>query len=362
MKKLSLVVYGILLAFTIYPHFGFAQSGNGEVARSVPDLRMTMADDIWARTLSGSHYSELWNYQIYLDNGMSLYITFSATNFGKLKSPVTGIRVSVYGLDGNVYHLNREYPIDDLNQDRINYKFDLNPRQNNIWFKGKLPDFHEIYINTAKGGNRFKINLQFSDVVRGYKVGDGVFSYNGTDVGMVTHIPYARVTGYVGINENVKDVKGVASMDHSWQHENAVKLFSGGYRFIHHRDKNNWDIVTLMEPKDGKGAAIGYRLISESGRVRVERIAKSIHEKIHPDKKVKAPSLLVAHTHQGQLIRLSTSGTPDVSSVIADQGWLARQVIRGIVGGEIKDYRGAATMTLPNGTVKKGYFTYFAVE
>ncbi len=293
---------------------------------------------------------------------MSLHITFSATNFGKLKSPVTGIRVSMYGLDDKVYHLNREYPIADLKQDRTNYKFDLNPRQNNIWFKGKLPDFHEIYINTAKGGNRFKINLQFSDMVRGYKVGDGVFSYDGTDVGMVTHIPYARVSGYVGINDNVKDVKGVASMDHSWQHENAVKLFSGGYRFIHHRDKNNWDIVTLMEPKDGKGAAIGYRLISESGRVRVERIDKSIHEKIHPDKKVKAPSLLAAHTNQGQIIRLSTSGTPDVSSLIADQGWLARQVIRGIVGGEIKDYRGAATMTLPNGTVKKGHFTYFAVE
>jgi hypothetical protein len=77
---------------------------------------------------------------------------------------------------------------------------------------------------------------------------------------------------------------------------------------------------------------------------------------------VKAPSLLAAHTHQGQIIRMSTTETPDVSSIISDQGWLARQIIRGIIGGEIKDYRGAADMTLPNGTVKKGHYTYFAVE
>jgi len=362
MKKLSQIFIALTLVWGLAPTCLLSQPGNGGELRSVPELRTTQADDIWARTLSGSHYSELWTYQIYLDNGMSLHITFSATNFGKLKSPVTGIRVSMYGLDGKAYHLNREYPIADLKQDRINYKFDLNPRQNNIWFRGKLPDFHEIYINTAKSDERFKINLTFSEIESGYALGNGVMVVDGSEVGMVTHIPFAKVKGYAGINNNVKDVTGVAYMDHTWQHQNAVKNFSGGYRFVHQRDKNNWDIVSFMEPKDGNGVATGYRLLSESGKVSVQRIDKSIHEKVHPDRKVKAPSLLAAHTSQGQIIRLSTSGTPDVSSVIADQGWLARQVIRGIVGGEIKDYRGAATMTLPNGTVKKGHFTYFAVE
>lgn len=338
-----------------------AQSANGG-GRTIPELRMTDADDIWARTLSGSQYSELWNYQIYLDNGMSLHITFSATNFGKLKSPVTGIRVSMYGLDGNVYHLNREYPIDGLVQDRISYKFNLNPRQDNIWFEGKLPNTHEIYINTAKSGNRFQINLNFSEITRGYALGNGVMVLDGSDVGMVTHIPFARVTGYAGINDNVKNVTGVAFMDHTWQNQNAVKNFSGGYRFVHQRDKSNWDIVSFMEPKDGKGKATGYRLLSESGRVSIQHINKSIHEKRHSDRRINAPTLLAAHTSQGNILKLSISGTPDVSSVIGDQGWLARQVIRSIVGGEIKDYRGDATLTLPDGTVKKGHFTYFAVE
>lgn len=338
-----------------------AQPANGG-GRTIPELRMTDADDIWARTLSGSQYSELWNYQIYLDNGMSLHITFSATNFGKLKSPVTGIRVSMYGLDGNVYHLNREYPIDDLVQDRISYKFNLNPRQHNIWFEGELPNTHEIYINTAKSGNRFQINLNFSEITRGYALGNGVMVLDGSDVGMVTHIPFARVTGYAGINDNVKNVTGVAFMDHTWQNQNAVKNFSGGYRFVHQRDKSNWDIVSFMEPKDGKGKATGYRLLSESGRVSIQHINKSIHEKRHSDRRINAPTLLAAHTSQGNILKLSISGTPDVSSVIGDQGWLARQVIRSIVGGEIKDYRGDATLTLPDGTVKKGHFTYFAVE
>lgn len=360
MNKLLYVLLVTMLIASMANAPSAAQSSNGS-SQPAPELRPTQADDIWARTLSGSQYSELWNYQVYLENGMALYITFSATNFGKLKSAVTGIRVSMYGLDGKVYHLNREYPIDDLRQDRTEYKFDLNPRQNNIWFKGKLPDFHEIYINTEKGGHRFKINLQFSDIVRGYKLGDGIFELQGSEVGMVTHIPYARVTGYAGINNDVKDVKGVASMDHTWQNQNAMKHFTGGYRFVHHRDRGNWDIVTFMEPKGGNGSATGYRILSESGRVSVQRVDRSIHEKHHSDKKVKAPALIEAHTNSG-VLKLATSETPDVSSLIADQGWLARQVIRGIVGGEIKNYRGEATLTLPNGTVKKGHFAYFAVE
>ncbi len=359
MKKLSYVFMVWVLAFVANIP-SVAQPANGR-PQPAPELRPTQSNDIWAQTLTGSQYSELWNYQVYLDNGMSLHITFSATNFGKLKSAVTGIRVSMYGLDNKVYHLNREYPASDFRQDKNEYKFDLNPRQNNIWFKGKLPDFHEIYINTEKGGHRFKINLQFSDIVRGYTLGDGIFELEGSEVGMVTHIPYARVTGYAGVNDNVKDVKGVASMDHTWQNQNAVKHFTGGYKFVHQRDRNNWDIVTFMEPKGGNGKATGYRLMSESGRVSVQRIDRSIHEKHHSEKKVKAPALLAAHTNEG-ILKLGTTETPDVSSVIADQGWLARQVIRGIIGGEIKDYRGAATLTLPNGTVKKGHFTYFAVE
>jgi hypothetical protein len=361
MKKLPLFFIALTLVCGISSTHVAAQTANGG-GLPAPELRTTNANDIWARTLTGSQYSELWNYQVYLDNGMSLHITFSATNFGKLKSAVTGIRVSMYGLDDKVYHLNREYPIGDLVQDRTNYKFDLNPRQNNIWFRGKLPDSHEIYINTEKGGHRFKINLNFSEMVRGYAIGDGVMSVDGSEVGMVTHIPFAKVKGYAGINNNVKDVSGVAFMDHTWQHQNAVKNFSGGYRFVHQRDKNNWDIVSFMEPKDGNGKATGYRLISESGKVSIQRIEKSIHEKRHADKRIHAPALLAAHTNRGDILRLSTSGTPDVSSVIGDQGWLARQVIRSIVGGEIKDYRGDATLTLPNGTVKKGHFTYFAIE
>jgi len=361
MKKLSYIFIAMTLVCGIFSTYVLAQSTNGG-DRTVPKLQMTDADDIWARTLSGSQYSELWNYQIYLDNGMALHITFTATNFGKLKSAVTGIRVSMYGLDDKEYHLNREYPIGDLNQDRINYKFDLNPRQNNIWFKGKLPDNHEIYINTAKSGDRFKINIKFSDMVRGYSLGNGIMASNGSEIGMVTHIPFAKVTGYAGINDNVKEVTGVAYMDHTWQHENTVKSFKGGYRFVHQRNSDNWDVVYLMEPKDGRGAAIGYRLLSESGRVSVQRIEKSIHEEIHPNKKVKAPSLLAAHTSQGVILKMRTTDTPSVTSIISDQGWLARQIIRGIIGGEIKDYRGAADMTLPNGTIKKGHFTYFAIE
>ena len=71
------------------------------------ELRMTptSANDIWPKTMGSVNYNEYWNYQMYFDNGMSLYIIFSVSDFGRLKSAVSGIRVSMYGLDENTYHI-----------------------------------------------------------------------------------------------------------------------------------------------------------------------------------------------------------------------------------------------------------------
>jgi hypothetical protein len=325
-------------------------------------LQQVGADDIWAKTLSGGHYNEMWNYQIYFDNGMSLYIVFSVTNFGRLKSAVSGIRVSMYGLDNETYHINREYPAGDLLQYRNAYKFDINPRQDNIWFKGKLPETHEIYINTAKFGNRFKIHLTFENIQPGYRMGDGLFRVDGEPVGIITHIPYATVKGYAGINDNVKDVNGVGYMDQTWQFQNAAKLFSTGYRFIHHKDDKNWDHIYFMTPSKSTSAPVGYRLTSKDGLVSLQGVRGLRVLEQSDDRSVRIPLRMELALADQPSVQLENAKVSDVSSVFTELNWVTRQLMRTIVGGEMVDYRGTGRMRPPGNDYKYGYFNYFVIE
>jgi len=100
-----------------------SNTGHTQISNPTGELTYTAPDDIWAQTLTGSHFNEFWTYHIYLNDGLTVHITFSVANFGSLKSPVSGAQVSVDGFNGNLYQLSREYNINHLVQDRENYIF-----------------------------------------------------------------------------------------------------------------------------------------------------------------------------------------------------------------------------------------------
>src|SRR5690554_5535561 len=91
-----------------------ASTVHAQVANPTGKLNPVQPDDIWAQTLEGSHYNEFWTYQFYLNNDLTVHITFSVANFGSLKSAVSGVQISVDRLNGELYQLSREYDVDDL--------------------------------------------------------------------------------------------------------------------------------------------------------------------------------------------------------------------------------------------------------
>lgn len=326
------------------------------------DLIRLNSDDIWPKTLNGTHYNELWNYQFYFDNGMSLYVIFSVTNFGKLKSAVSGVRVSIYGLDGQEYHLSREYPIQDLLLDKTKHAISLNSESFNVWFGGKLPQTHQVFINTSKNDVRFTIDLSFRDIVPGYRLGDGIFKTEEGSLGMATHIPFARVVGKVGIDNQVKEVRGVGYMDHSWQFQTATKVFRSGYRFVHLDDTQNWDVIHFVEPQKANQSPLGYRLTSKRGRVNVFSIVRADLNTRDGRKNQRLPQSFTAQQANKVNFRLQSRGNPDIRSVFSDVGWVGRQVLRAVAGGEIFDYRGQGNLIDPDGTTKAGYYSFFVID
>lgn len=349
-RKYALFLFAAL-ALLITSAKGFAQN-NADT--TPPD-----DDDIWAKTLDGSSFSEFWNYQVYLDNGMSLYIIFSVSDVS-LRSSVSGIRVSMYNLDGKNYEINREYPLEDLAQNEEDYKFDINPRQDNIWFKGKLPESHEIYINTDKSGERFKINLHFEEIQQGIKYGDGLFDFSEESIGLITHIPFARVTGYAGIDDNVKDVSGTAYMDHTYQYDNPGKLLKSGYRFVQHSSKSDWELSYFLDPQNsGNTHLLGYHLSSKEGEISAHTVEIEDGVKDYYSRNNEYPEEFHIYLDDGRKVRFIHQNEIDRRSAFSDLNWVARNLARRLIGGEYYDHRGVGEVMIDEGTTYPGYYNYF---
>jgi hypothetical protein len=334
---------------------------------SNPDGGLTeiAPDKIWPQTLHGSHYNEFWNYHIYLDDGTKVHITYSVANFGSLKSPVSGVRVSVLfpGSNGpKIYQVSREYAIDYLVQDEQNNRFQLRAERE-LLFEGKLPETHRVRIFTRKDGNQFDIDLTFSNISRGYTRGNGKFDVNGEQIGHLTHIPFAEVKGHAAVNDIRREASGTAYMDHTYQFQTTTSLLKSGYRFVYLKDADNWDSIFFLLPEDGQEMkTVGYRLYKRDGKVRqaaVERITQITKQRVSGKN---IALTMEIEMDNGERLRITRSEDEETFSVLGELSWIARRAARTFLGGEIIDFRGTAHLLEESQLPKIGEYNFFIVD
>ena len=340
--------------------------GNGYTQIQNPEIKSAELtnQDFWPQTLTGSHFNEFWNYTFLFDNGMKLYVTYSAANFGRLKSPVTGVRLSLIGLNGDeIYQLAREYPIEQLEIDTKEGIMNLNPRNNNAWIGSYLPESQRVYLNTSKDGVRYKVNLKIEDIIPGIKIGDGKYRVRNDEVGIVTHIPFGKVSGIVGINENHVEVTGSVYMDHTFQNQTTTQMMNSGYRFIHHENHNNWDVIYFMLPNNNRDKnTIGYRLQMIDGMLKtltIDSINSISSNKVFG---TDLAQILELKLSDKSTIRLSRQQDIEKFSVFDDLPWVARRAARTFLGGEVIDFRGEAILLETGNIPKQGFYNFFVVD
>jgi hypothetical protein len=355
----GLAIAAIFMAFSL---FGGASA---QISNPEGKLKPVPADKIWPQTLRGSHFNEFWNYQFYLNDGIKLHIIYSAANFGSLKSPVSGVRVSVQFPNENshdIYQLAREYPIDRLVQDHENFRLSLR-EDREIYFEGKLPETHRLRINTRKDGVNYDLDLSLSNITRGYTRGNGIFTVRDEEIGIYTHIPYAEVSGYVNVNNNRMEVNGTAYMDHTWQYQTTTRLMHSGYRFVSHQDAGNWDLLYFMLPEDGRERrTIGYRLYKRDGKIRqagIERITQVTSRRVSGRQ---VALTLEVELDNGERVRITRSEDEEVFSVLGELGWVARRAARTFLGGEVVDIRGTAHFLEDSALPKTGHYNFFIID
>ncbi|MFU8812994.1 MAG: hypothetical protein ACNA78_08495 [Balneolaceae bacterium] len=358
MKKSALAsllligLYGLLLT-TAAP----AQIANpsGELRPADPEL-------IWAQTMEGSRFNELWNYQFYFDNGTKLYVVFNVANFGSLKSAANGVRMSVINLKGEQFQVAREYPLEELVQDREDHEFRLRSDRD-MFFRGELPHEHQVVVRTQKDGNVYDIELTLHNIEPGYMWGDGRFRIGDEKIGIVTHIPYAEVTGYVQVNDLREEVTGRVYMDHTWQDIPTTSLMRSGYRFVSLNDRDNWDVFYFLLPDGSRDRqTLGYRLQKTGGEVQLSAVQRITD--IHPGRAfgMNVDRIVELETNRGSSIRITRVEDQEKSSILGELGWLARRAARTFLGGDVIDFRGEAMLHEPGERPVRGEYNFFLVD
>lgn len=356
MKLRHFLLY--LLGFTLLP----ITLVHSQVVNPTGDLNPVQPDDIWAQTLEGSHFNEFWTYQFYLNNNLTVHITFSVANFGSLKAPVSGVQISVDRLNGELYQLSREYSIDYLVQDHETYMF-RNREQRELYFIGELPKEHRIRINTSKDGVEYDIDLAMHNIQQGLKWDDGLYRIGDEMVGIYTHIPYASVSGYVSVDNHREDVSGSVFMDHTFQNETTTRLIDNAYRFINHQDSQNWDILHLMDPDEGSGrVTIGHYITSRNGKKSVRGVSGISNIENNRAFGDNIPSRLTLTLSDGESITLVRSEDTEKFSILGELGRIAKAVAKRFLGGEVIYYRGKGNIELENGSQLSGHYHYLVVD
>lgn len=319
-------------------------------------------DDIWAKTLEGSHYNEMWNYQFYLNDGITVHIAFSVANFGSFKDPISGVQMSIYNLDGETHQVSREYPIHYLIQDREKSIFRLRDERT-IYFEGKLPNQHRVHVEFTKNDVPYKVLLDFSNIHKGIKWGDGIFHIGDEDVGIITHIPYAEVQGTVKVNNVEKKVRGTAYMDHTYQDRAATDIVESGYRFVHHENKQNWDLLYYLLPENtSQNTTVGYRLSNEGGKLSVNGVQRIARMNSSEAFGVDLARVMDMRMDDKSEIRVSRTEDFEKFSILSELGWLARKAAKSFLGGEVISLRGEAVLMEEGNRPKRGYYNFYVIE
>jgi hypothetical protein len=361
-NKLAVIAF-CLLGFTVAT--AFPGVSKAQIANPDGGLTAVPAHKFWPQTLQGSHFNEFWNYQMYLNDGIKLHIIFSAANFGGLKSPVTGVRITalIPGQNNDKpWQVLREYDINLLVQDTLAYR--LQPRaERELYIEGKLPEAHRIRINTSKEGVAYDIDLTFSNINPAFTLGSGRFDVNNERIGILTHIPYAEVQGHVSVSNHRREVYGTAYMDHTYQYQTTTRLLHSGYRFVLHEDADNWDVIYFLLPEDGgEKKTVGYRLYKRNGDIRISSV-----ERITQKTKRRLAGKNLALTMEielgdGNHLRITRSDDQEVYALLGELNWIARRAARSFLGGEVIDFRGTAHLLEPSQLPKLGEYNFFLVD
>jgi hypothetical protein len=214
------------------------------------EVRSANAGDFFRHPSGSKNYSESWDYVFVLDNGAKVYITYTWLN----SSNEVGTQFSIWNFKNKSTNVGRIYPKE---------RYSENKSTNTISIKDEykmenLPGKDHRVLFTADKNGKFFLDLKFTSAQAAKVPGDGVFNVDGQKYGLYVHIPYGRVEGRIGINNDTIAVKGYGYMDHSWTSTEATNIVARSFIFTTTSMEKNASKIAGRVNVSPKGGIFGY--------------------------------------------------------------------------------------------------------
>ena len=287
--------------------------------------------------LKSKTYNEFWTYQFYFDQGSKLLFNFSRANVGGLKDPVCGTNLNFIGFSGKNYSLAREY--DKKSRFRWNgaeVQLNIHP---DIYFQGAYPGSQKIKLDTKKKGVHYQVDLTINSIQNGKVPGNGIYGLGREKVGVLIHIPFAKVSGTVTLNGKEHQVSGMVYMDHTYQSDTAPEIARRGFRYAA-LDGSEVGYFLFPRPKKHRGVPMGYALKKENGIwvVKKPKSFKGLAFKKRAGGKYLAKAEIIFE--DGSISTIANTQIYDGSSMLKDFSGLTKWAVKKFLGGEIISYFG----------------------
>ncbi len=326
--------------------------GKKSVTSPSGSLRNTQYSDLKDHPSKSKTYNEFWTYQFLLNNNMTVHFNYSRANLGRIKDPVCGTDLSIINFKKKTYTLAREYP-------KSNFQFtDSEERLNihkNIWFSGKLPESHRVFLHTTKKGIEYLVDLSFTDIQVGKTWGDGIFKLGSEKIGIYVHIPRAKVKGFIAINGDSLAVEGTAYMDHTFQTKMGTKLVKNGYRYM--STTGPIELGYILQPqKKYSQKPVGFGLQEVEGKLQLLTPTA-----IKINKQAKAKKLKVATdlslVYKESTVNLKRSRDNQQLSILNEFSGMTKWAVKRFMGGEVIYFRGQGMLN-----EKKMAYNFFGLK
>lgn len=341
-RKASSPVLPVLPVLLALGAFLLSAPSAGAAAVKPPagDLHPATVSDLKPHPSGSKTYNELWTYHFFLDGNIQAYLNFSRVNLGSFKDPVCGADLNLLGFKGRNYTVAREYDKKNFVFTEANHQLRVHE---NIWFQGKLPEAHRVYFSTRKKEVSYLVDLQFSDIVPGHVWGDGMFRLGSETVGIFIHIPRARVTGRIAVDQDTVAVSGLAYMDHTFQTALAPRLVDGGYRYI--SQGPDLEVGYFLDPDREYGSApLGYGLRRQGGTFTLLKPSALVAPAKGKALGVQVPTRLEVTFADGTKSALERKSDRLQQSYLHEFSGIAKMAIKRFMGGEIMAFKGMGSL------------------
>jgi len=338
----------LLVLFSFHTNISSAQLTDGKLNSSEKKTMMP-------KNYDSDFYNELWTYHINLDNGFQIIYAFTITDFGKYKERVTGCKFQTTWKDGNHYVVRKEYDPEDFIYDEQQNMIKLHPDRS-YYAKGKFEDRHKLFFKTTKEGVSYYADITISDMAKPQMLGDGAFTVDGKDIELSFPIPHGNVNANLAINgDTLKNIRGIAYMEHLVQTDLGVNIFQNGYRFKTGDAKNGF-VGNFLKPKNG-GPIAGYGIQYRDGQP--EALLPTSQNIIREEeiRGEKIPAEIVFKAKNNGQIQLSISNVLFVYSILDELGGFKSFFAKKIMGGELIQYNGTGIINNEKKMIFNNFYT-----